>query len=110
MKKFFLVILVTLGFVLGYWMAERNKKLFELPVPVEDSQDAQKAGSVDEKIFTGMDTWQVKEILGPPDRRNVLPGGKDLRNEEWMYDDKGLRLSFSNGFLTSFQEETSSLE
>ena len=49
------------------------------------------------EVGIGMDTWQVKEILGSPDKRTVVLESGDVRREEWMYGNT--LICFTNGFL-----------
>ena len=100
MKKLAIVFLIVLGFILGWWLARENRKVFQLAVPVERSQKAM----IDmDSIVDGMDTWQVKEVLGVPEKRNILSATQGMRKEEWIYGDT--HLYFTNGFLTSWKEE-----
>ncbi len=102
MKKLFVVFLVFLGLAFGYWLALENKRLLELPVHEEGLQESAQRRRVDmEKIAVGMDIWQVKEILGIPEDRRVLPATGDTRKEEWRYG-PGL-FCFNNGILTSWR-------
>ncbi len=105
MKKTAIVVLIILGGVLGYWMARQNQKLFELPFPEEETQKNIRPGSVDmNQVKMGMDTWQVREILGAPDKSSVVLEEGDVRKEEWVYGSR--HLYFANGILTSWQEVT----
>jgi len=102
MKKAAVVILILLGFIVGVWMARENRKLFELPYHVEDKQNNLQQGIRKEKIAVGMENWQVKEVLGVPDNRDVVLETKKMRKEQWTYGKK--LLYFTNGVLTSWQE------
>ncbi|MHC4537900.1 MAG: hypothetical protein ACYS6K_28555 [Planctomycetota bacterium] len=103
MKKALVVLLVFLGVIVGAWLARENKKLFELPIPVEERQGDKQQKNIDNgKIALGMEIWQVKEALGVPEKRNVLIATEDMRKEEWIYDSK--RLYFTNGVLIRLQE------
>ena len=102
MKKAAVVILTFLGFIFGVWLAIENRKLFELPVPNEQSQKEVQQGINMDRIAVGMEGWQVKEVLGIPEKRNVVLASKSIRKEEWIYGSKCLYLT--NGLLTSWQE------
>ena len=102
MKKAAVVILIFLGFIVGVWMAIENKKLFELPFPVEEKQKDLQHGIGKDEIAVGMENWQVKEVLGVPDKRDVVLETKKMRKEQWTYGKK--LLYFTNGVLTSWQE------
>jgi hypothetical protein len=102
-KKVSVVVLILIGGVLGYWLARQNQKLFELPHPEKSVQQTpQRPSDRFTKIAIGMDTWQVQEVLGPPDGRNVITESGQERTEAWRYGNK--RLFFINGFLASWQE------
>ena len=102
MKKTAVVILIFLGFIVGVWMARENRKLFELPFPVDENQKDMQQGVGIDRIAVGMETWQVMEVLGVPDNRNVVLATKKMRKEQWTYGKK--QLYFTNGVLTSWQE------
>ena len=102
MKKAAVVILILLGFIVGVWMARENRKLFELPYPVEEKQKDVQQGIGKDRIAVGMENWQVKEVLGVPDKRDVVLETKEMRKEQWTYENKVLY--FTNGVLTSWQE------
>jgi hypothetical protein len=101
-KKAAIIILIFLGVIFGVWLARENRKLFELPVPVEESKEDTQQGIGAGRIAVGMETWQVKEVLGIPEKRNVVLATKNVRKEEWTYDNK--HLYFTNGVLTSLEE------
>jgi len=42
--------------------------------------------------------WEVKEILGEPDKRTVISDHAGDKKEAWFY--KGKIVYFSNGFMT----------
>ena len=102
MKKAAVVILIFLGFILGVWFARENRKLFELPVPNEESQKDMKHGINMDKIAVGMETWQAQEVLGVPEKRDIVLTTKNTKKEQWIYSSKCLY--FTNGLLTSWQE------
>jgi hypothetical protein len=52
----------------------------------------------DDKIAMGMDVWQVRESIGPPEKRKVISGNGPGRTEIWSYG--GKHLYFVDGFLT----------
>ncbi len=104
MKKTAIVVLIILGGVLGFWMARQNQKLFELPLPEEETQKNIRPESVEmSRVNMGMDTWQVREMLGAPDKSSVVSEGGDVRKEEWVYGSR--HLYFANGILTSWREQ-----
>jgi hypothetical protein len=99
MKKLAVIFLIVLGVIFGWWLARENRKLFELPAPAGRFQRA----VIDkESIVIGMDTWQVKEVLGVPEKRHVVLETQEMRKEEWIYGDR--HFYFTNGFLTSLKE------
>jgi hypothetical protein len=103
MKKALVVFLIFLGFVVGVWLWRENKRLFELPFPMEERQgDVQEGNAHKAKISVGMEIWQVKQALGVPEKRNVVMTTQDVRKEEWIYGSKCLY--FTNGVLTGWQE------
>ena len=85
MKKAAVVILIILGVIVGVWMGIENRKLFELPFPEKQSQKNAQQGV---EIAVGMETWQVKQALGVPEKRNVVLATKNMRKEEWIYGNK----------------------
>ncbi|MBW2265631.1 MAG: hypothetical protein JRD47_00555 [Deltaproteobacteria bacterium] len=103
MKKGFILFLVLMGLVLGYWMARENRELFELPHDSGSSQDQVLHGTIDvRELERGMDTWQVKELFGSPDARRVLADTGETKKEEWKYGER--YLYFRDGFLSSWKE------
>ena len=102
MKKAVIVILILLGFIVGVWMAIENRKLFELPYPEDENQKDMQQGVGIDRIAVGMENWQVMEVLGVPDNRNVVLTTETMRKEQWTYGKK--QLYFTNGVLTSWQE------
>jgi len=103
MKKALVVILIFLGFIVGIWLARENRKLFELPIPVEERQGDEQQGNIDKgRISVGMEIWQVKQALGVPEKINVVMATQDTKKEEWIYG--GKCLYFTNGVLMSWQE------
>jgi hypothetical protein len=102
-KKLSIILLILAGFVVGSWLAWQNYKLVELLHPEKTAkQIPEQTSDRFTKITIGMDTWQVKEVLGPPDERNVITGSEEEQKEAWRYGTK--RLFFTNGFLTRLQE------
>ncbi len=99
MKKAAVVILIFLGVIVGVWLGIENRKLFELPFPEKQSQ---KNAQQKLEIAVGMETWQVKQALGVPEKRNVVSAAKNVKKEQWIYGNKCLY--FTNGVLTSWQE------
>lgn len=100
-KKMSIILLILVGVLVGSWLAWQNYKLVELLHPEKSVQQIpQQPSNRFTKIAIGMDTWQVKEVLGPPDERRV--SSDKGKKEEWRYGDK--ILFFNNGFLTSLQE------
>ncbi|MBW1739887.1 MAG: hypothetical protein JRJ42_01995 [Deltaproteobacteria bacterium] len=102
MKKSVLVFLIVLGFVVGYWLAKENRKLFELPASMELPQNNVQQQIDMGRIAVGMETWQVKQVLGVPEKMNVVIETQNTRKEQWIYGNK--YLYFTNGVLTSWQE------
>jgi hypothetical protein len=102
-KKVSVVVLILIGGALGYWLARQNQKLFELPHPEKSVQQIpQRPSDRFTKIAIGMDTWQVQEVLGPPEERRVISEKGQKKTEAWIYG--GKTLFFTNGFLTRWQE------
>ncbi|MDY6951094.1 MAG: hypothetical protein SWE60_06260 [Thermodesulfobacteriota bacterium] len=104
MKRAFFVALLFLGAVSGWWLARGNMALFEAIGIVERRQEeGRKRPPIDEStISLGLETWQVKDVFGPPEERVVKRAVQGAREEHWRYGDKWLR--FTNGVLTSWQE------
>ena len=102
MKEVAIVILIFLGFIVGVWMAIENRKLFELPFPVDENQKDMQQGVGIDRIAVGMENWQVKEVMGVPDKRDVVLETEKMRKEQWTYGKKVLY--FTNGVLISWQE------
>lgn len=103
LKKTAIVILVVFGGFAGYWLALENQRFFELPYQVKHNRPSAQKTFVDiENIAIGMDTWQVKEALGPPDKRHIVSDDGKEKKEVWTYGAR--RLYFVNGFLTKWQE------
>jgi len=103
LKKTAVVILIVLGGLVGYWLAWENQRVFEFPYRDEHSQpNALVPFGQTQNIAVGMDTWQVKEALGPPEKRHVVSDDGKGKMEVWTY--SGRRLYFINGFLTKWQE------
>jgi outer membrane protein assembly factor BamE (lipoprotein component of BamABCDE complex) len=99
MQKILIIILVLLGLTLGYWLSRQNQKLFELPIPESQFQQGMRADQTGPKaVEIGMDMWEVKEILGEPDKRIVISDKAGDKREAWFY--KGKNIYFSNGFMT----------
>ena len=102
-KKTGIILLIIAGLVVGSWLAWQNYKLVELLHPEKSVQQIPQPPSERfTKIAIGMDTWQVKEVLGPPDERRVSSDKGQEKKEEWRYG--GKTLFFTNGFLTNWQE------
>jgi len=104
MKKVFFIAFIFLGAVSGWWLAQGNKELFEALGVIRRSQEERfKWPSIDESTITlGLETWQVKDVFGPPDERTVETAVHGTRKEQWRYGDKWLY--FTDGVLTSWQD------
>ena len=103
MKKPVLVFLILLGFVFGCWLVKGNRQLLILTGVIQPPQEDIRQQTVDwDRVTVGMEMWQVKEILGPPEQRHIETATEGMRKEQWMYGDKCLR--FTNGVLTSWQD------
>ena len=103
MKKYALVLLILLGSIPGYWLARENTELFQVIGVIEQPKgDIQKKHLDMDRIAIGMETWQVKDILGVPDKMSVQVATRDMRKEHWIYGSRCLY--FTNGVLTSWQE------
>ncbi len=103
MKKGIILFLILLGVVIGSWMAQENREIFELPHHSGLPQDKVQPGTIDVKeLERGMDTWQVKELFGSPDERRTLADTGGIKKEEWRYGER--HLYFKNGFLSSWKE------
>jgi len=98
MRKFFIIILIGCGVALGYWLARHNQKFFELPFSEQPLQQGTAEREWEVKtVKKGMDTWEVKEILGPPEKRIVVSEKPGTAREVWIY--QGRRCDFENGIL-----------
>jgi hypothetical protein len=53
-------------------------------------------------MAVGIESRQVKEVSGIPEKRNVLLATKSVRKEEWIYGSKCFNLT--NSLLTPWQE------
>ncbi len=104
MKKHVLILLAVLGVAVGSWLAKENTELVRLLFPaLQPPRETIYPRPIDvNRIALGMETWQVKEVLGPPDERSVSTANQDTRKERWIYGNKCL--SFTNGVLTSWQD------
>jgi hypothetical protein len=102
-KKGIFIALICLGSILGWWLAQENIEFFEAIGVVKRSREDGPARSIDKgKIAIGMETWQVKDVWGPPEKRNVETLAQGMKKEQWIYGNKSLY--FTNGILTSWQE------
>ena len=102
-KKTSIIILVIVGGLAGYWLARENQRIFELPYRERHSQtNALVPSGQRHNICVGMDIWQVKEALGPPEKRHVISENEHGKKEVWTYGKR--QLYFENGFLTRWQE------
>ncbi|OEU52046.1 MAG: hypothetical protein BA872_07165 [Desulfobacterales bacterium C00003060] len=105
MKKRVLILLIFIGFLFGCWLVRENKKLFELPVPVEHRKDnIHQGNNLSGEIAIGMESWQVKQVLGIPEKRKVVIATRNMKKEQWIYGDRCLH--FTNGILTSWEQVT----
>ena len=102
MKKLVFVFLILLSLALGAWLVKENRQLLILtgvvPRPQQEMQQPVDWG----KVTVGMEMWQVKEVVGPPEKRHIEGTTGGIRKEQWTYGDKCLH--FSNGVLTSWQD------
>jgi hypothetical protein len=103
-KRVFFAVLLLLGFIFGLWLARENRQFLEAMGLIKRPQENIHERPVDwNTISIGMETWQVKEALGPPEKRKVKEKAQETRKEEWTYGEK--RLYFTNGILTYLGEE-----
>ena len=103
LRKSAIVIFIVLGGLVGFWLAKENQRLFELPYREEHSQpSAERPFGELPEMAVGMDTWQVKEALGPPEKRDVISEDGHGKQEVWTY--RSRRLHFENGFLTRWED------
>ncbi|MDY6987139.1 MAG: hypothetical protein SWQ30_03695 [Thermodesulfobacteriota bacterium] len=103
MKKYILISLVLLASVSGWWLAQENIELFEALGLIKSSPADTPEQAIDKgKIAVGMETWQVTEALGPPEKRDVETSDLGMKKERWTYGDKSLY--FTDGVLTAWQE------
>jgi len=103
MKKVLFIGIVFLGAVSGWWLARGNMELFEAIGVVERRQEERPKPSIDNSTMSlGLETWQVKDVFGPPEERIVETPVQGTREEHWRYGDKWLY--FTNGVLTSWQK------
>jgi hypothetical protein len=102
-KNTAVIVLIILGGIAGYWLARENRRFFEWPHQIEHSRSkSPKAFGENPMIAVGMDTWQVKEALGPPEKRRVVSDDGNEKKEVWMYGD--IPLYFINGFLIGWRD------
>ena len=103
-RRTFFVVLLLLGFIFGLWLAKENRQFLEAMGLIKRPKADIHERAIDwSTISIGMETWQVKEVLGPPEKRKVKTETQETRKEEWMYG--GKCLCFTNGILTSLREE-----
>jgi hypothetical protein len=103
-KKWIFAFLILIGFLSGYWLAKENTELVRLLFPsLQPPQNVYQRPIDMDSLVVGMETWQVKDVLGPPDERNVPPADQNTRRESWVYEN--VQLNFTNGVLTSWQED-----
>jgi hypothetical protein len=103
MKKHVLVLLILLGFGVGVWLVKENRELMILTGVIERPQEDIRQQPIDwGKVTVGMEMWQVKEVLGPPEKRHVERATEGMTKEQWTYGDKCLH--FTNGVLMSWQD------
>ena len=108
-RRAFFIFLVLLGFISGLWLAKENRQFLEAMGLIERPKIDIHEKSIDwSAISIGMETWQVKEVLGPPEKRNVKTKTQETRREEWIYGDKCL--CFTNGILTSLRQEQAKIK
>jgi hypothetical protein len=102
MKKPVFVFLILLGFAIGGWLVKENRELLTLTGVLPRPQQDMGQQAVDwEGVTVGMEMWQVKEVVGPPEKRHIGRTTEGIRKEQWTYGDKCLH--FTNGVLTSWQ-------
>lgn len=97
LKNTAIVLLIVAGGCFGYFLGRQNRELFELPSG--HSQKSEQGTEGVTGIHIGMDTWQVREMLGPPDKRIVISENQGARKVEWVYGDQ--HLYFVDGLLTA---------
>ena len=103
MKKHFLVLLILLGVAIGGWLVKENRQLMILTGVMPRPQEDVRQQPVDwDRVTLGMEMWQVKEVLGPPEKRRVERAKEGMTKEQWTYG--GKCLNFTNGILTSWQD------
>ena len=103
MKKHVLVLLILLGFGVGAWLVKENRELMILTGVMPRPQEDVRQQPFDwDRVTVGMEMWQVKEVLGPPEKRNIQTATQGMKKEQWTYGDKCLH--FTNGVLTSLQD------
>lgn len=107
MKKGIIVFLILVGATLGYWMAKKNWKLFEVAYRSEKPNLHALSAKPDvNQLKPGLEKWQVKEIMGVPDSRRVPPDNRaeerEKEREEWRYGT--MRLLFADGILLSWDK------
>jgi len=103
MKKGTIVFLILAGAALGYWMAQKNWKLFELAYRSEKPNSQALSVKPDvNRLKRGLEKWQVKEIMGPPESRSFITGNEGVKREVWQYGPR--RLLFADGILLSWDK------
>jgi hypothetical protein len=103
MKRYVVVLLILLGFGVGAWLVKENRELMILTGVMPRPQEDMGQQPVDwDRVTVGMEMWQVKEVLGPPEKRNIQTATQGMKKEQWMYGDRCLH--FTDGVLTSWQD------
>jgi hypothetical protein len=100
-KRTLFIVLLLLAFLFGLWLARENRQFFKAMGLIENPPSDVRPMDWD-AVSIGMETWQVKDVVGAPEERNVERDGRGTRREEWIYGDK--RLLFTDGILTSLGE------
>jgi len=102
MKKPVFILLIVLAVAIGAWLVKKNRELLILTNVVPPPRQEMEQQPPDwERVTVGMETWQVKEVVGPPEKRQEERTVEGTRKEAWTYGDRCLH--FTNGVLTSSQ-------
>ena len=79
-------------------VAEEDKKRVEW-IQAQPWSQAVKEAAIRRRAVPGLNTGEVKKVLGNPTRVTKVKGPQRLAEEQWFYPD-GTVLIFHNGLLT----------
>jgi hypothetical protein len=104
MKRSLFILLIFLAVGIGAWLVKENRALLILTNVVPGPQQEMEQQPPDwDRVTVGMETWQVKDVVGPPEKRHVEIAAEGTKKEDWTYGDRCLH--FTNGVLISWEGE-----